>query len=66
MTTTEISSIENTPDYRLDMARIALEQAYRAYQQALADKRAHDLIQAGDERRAKASLGRNTGFSLMR
>lgn len=66
MTTAEISAIENTPEYRLERARIALEEAQRNYRQALVDKRSHDEMMASVKRRQMAPLNNNSGFQLMR
>lgn len=66
MATAEISAIESTPEYRLERARIALEEAQRNYKQALADKRSYDEMMAGVDLRSRAPLNGNAGFNLMR
>lgn len=72
MTTAEITSIEATPEYRLELARVALENAQRVYQEALEakclcdQKRSYDAMMAGVNRRSEAPLNGNGGFNLMR
>lgn len=57
---TKIREIESTPEYRLEQAEAALEQAQRNYADALAEKCAHD-----EKCRDNAQLG-TSGFSLIR